>query len=168
MADVSEQVRCTFWLLYCISLLHWEQEGHRHRQPTVTNQGLAFVARRVQSGMQATYDRFRSQKGKGKTRLDSYLKQDRVIPDLMTGEDIKAVQIPTGERQHWVPEIQIPTEKGDSRAFRVHNKPATQQALKKPAAVLSTSEAMKKPAALLSTSDTHRRGDARGARNEPR
>ncbi|OLP82740.1 hypothetical protein AK812_SmicGene36570 [Symbiodinium microadriaticum] len=114
MADVSEQIRCTFWLLYCISLLHFVQEGHQHRQPTVTNQGLSFVARRLLSGIQASYDRFRGSKGKGKTQLDSYLKQERVIPDLMTGEDIKAVEIPAGQRQHWEPEI--PTEKGDRRA----------------------------------------------------
>ncbi|CAE7210463.1 unnamed protein product, partial [Symbiodinium necroappetens] len=136
MADVSEQIRCTFWLLYCISLLHFVQEAHQHRQPTVTNQGLSFVARRLLSGIQASYDRFRGRKGKGKTRLDSYLKQERVIPDLMTGEDIKAVEIPAGQRQHWEPEI--PTEKGDRRAFRVQRKTATQEALKKPAGLLST------------------------------
>ena len=139
MADVSEQIRCTFWLLYCISLLHFVQEGHQHRQPTVTNQGLSFVARRLLSGIQASYDRFRGSKGKGKTQLDSYLKQERVIPDLMTGEDIKAVEIPAGQRQHWEPEI--PTEKGDRRAFRVQRKTATQEALKKPAGLLSTPEA---------------------------
>ena len=139
LADVSEQILCTFWLLYCISLLHFVQEGHQHRQPTVTNQGLSFVARRLLSGIQASYDRFRGRKGKGKTRLDSYLKRERVIPDLMTGEDIKAVEIPAGQRQHWEPEI--PTEKGDRRAFRVQRKTATHEALKKPAGLLSTPEA---------------------------
>ncbi|OLP90476.1 hypothetical protein AK812_SmicGene27950 [Symbiodinium microadriaticum] len=59
MADVSEQIRCSFWLL---SLLHFVQEGHQHRQPTVTNQGLGFVARRLLSGIQASYDRFRGKR----------------------------------------------------------------------------------------------------------
>ena len=136
MADVSGQIRCTFWLLYCISLLHFVHEEHQHRQPTVTNQGLGFVARRLLSGIQASFDRFRGRKGNGKMWLASYLKQERVLlPDLMTGQDIKTVEIPAGQRQHWEPEI--PTEKVDRRATRVQRKPGTQEALKEPAALLS-------------------------------
>ena len=66
VADVSEQIRCTLWLLYCISLLHFVQEEHQHRQPTVTNRGLGFVARRLLSGIQASFDRFRGRKGNGR------------------------------------------------------------------------------------------------------
>ncbi|OLP79688.1 Peptide chain release factor 1 [Symbiodinium microadriaticum] len=60
MAEVSEQVRCTFWLMYCISLLTFGQEEHESRQQTMTNVGLGFVARRLLSGIQASFDCFRA------------------------------------------------------------------------------------------------------------
>ena len=71
MAEVSEQVRCTFWLMYCISLLTFGQEEHESRQQTMTNVGLGFVARRLLSGIQASFDCFRATGKRGSPATSS-------------------------------------------------------------------------------------------------
>ena len=145
MWDVSEQVRCTFWLLYCISLLQLGYVGeNQQQQRTVTNQALGLVARQVLSGTQATYEGFRKQKGNGHVRLDKYLQGHRVLPDPMTGEDIRPVEIPVTARQYW--EVEIATEqwKVDRQASRVMRKPAAQDVRKKPAASADTSQAQRR------------------------